>query len=70
MNSNRSLPFDIPGKNAAENEKGIPDKLYFRISEVSKLTGLEPYVLRYWETEFKFIIIICFAGLGNGQSCQ
>lgn len=30
----------------------IPDKLYFRIGEVSELLGLEPYVLRYWETEF------------------
>jgi DNA-binding transcriptional MerR regulator len=30
----------------------IPDKLYFRIGEVSKLLGVEPYVLRYWETEF------------------
>jgi DNA-binding transcriptional MerR regulator len=30
----------------------IPDKLYFRIGEVSSLVGVEPYVLRYWETEF------------------
>jgi DNA-binding transcriptional MerR regulator len=30
----------------------IPDKLYFRIGEVSRLVGVEPYVLRYWETEF------------------
>ena len=30
----------------------IPDKLYFRIGEVSELVGVEPYVLRYWETEF------------------
>jgi DNA-binding transcriptional MerR regulator len=30
----------------------IPDKLFFRIGEVSSLLGLEPYVLRYWETEF------------------
>ncbi len=28
-------------------------KLYYSISEVSKITGLKPYVLRYWETEFK-----------------
>ena len=27
-------------------------KLYYSISEVSKLTNLKPYVLRYWETEF------------------
>src|SRR6476646_10107231 len=30
----------------------IPDKLYFRIGEVSSLPGVETYVLRYWETEF------------------
>jgi DNA-binding transcriptional MerR regulator len=30
----------------------IPDKLYFRIGEVSELVGVEAYVLRYWETEF------------------
>lgn len=27
-------------------------KLFYRINEVSKMTGLKPYVLRYWETEF------------------
>src|ERR1700676_2438785 len=30
----------------------IPDKLYFKIGEVSDLLGVEPYVLRYWQTEF------------------
>jgi DNA-binding transcriptional MerR regulator len=30
----------------------IPDKLYFRIGEVSKLLDLPAYVLRFWETEF------------------
>lgn len=30
----------------------IPDKLYFRIGEVSRLARTKPYVLRYWETEF------------------
>jgi DNA-binding transcriptional MerR regulator len=28
-------------------------KLYYSISEVSKLTGIEQYILRYWETEFE-----------------
>ncbi|MGK9475923.1 MerR family transcriptional regulator [Melioribacter sp. OK-6-Me] len=28
-------------------------KLYYSISEVSKITGLEQYILRYWETEFE-----------------
>lgn len=30
----------------------IPDKLYFKIGEVGDLLGVEPYVLRYWESEF------------------
>jgi len=30
----------------------IPDKLYFRIGEVARIAGVEPYVLRFWETEF------------------
>jgi DNA-binding transcriptional MerR regulator len=30
----------------------VPDKLYFRIGEVSELTETKSYVLRYWETEF------------------
>ena len=33
----------------------IPDKLYFKIGEVCKITGVEPYILRYWESEFKLI---------------
>ncbi len=37
---------------APENSQEIPDKLYFRIGEVSKLVGVKPYVLRYWESEF------------------
>jgi DNA-binding transcriptional MerR regulator len=30
----------------------IPDKLFFRIGEVCKIVGVEPYVLRFWESEF------------------
>ena len=33
----------------------IPDKVYFRIGEVSSLVGVDPHVLRYWESEFKVI---------------
>jgi len=33
----------------------IPDKLYFKIGEVAKFTGVKTHVLRYWETEFKAI---------------
>jgi DNA-binding transcriptional MerR regulator len=30
----------------------IPDKLYFRIGDVAKLCSVQPYVLRFWESEF------------------
>ncbi len=33
----------------------IPDKLYFKIGEVSKISGLPSHVLRFWESEFKKI---------------
>ncbi|MBZ0274254.1 MerR family transcriptional regulator [bacterium] len=33
----------------------IPEKLYFKIGEVSDLTGVKPYVLRYWESEFNIV---------------
>jgi DNA-binding transcriptional MerR regulator len=33
----------------------LPVKLYYRIGEVSNLVGVEPHVLRYWETEFRSI---------------
>jgi DNA-binding transcriptional MerR regulator len=32
-----------------------PLKLYYRIGEVAALVGVEPHVLRYWETEFRSI---------------
>ena len=31
------------------------EKLYYSISEVSEIVGLEPYVLRYWEKEFPIL---------------
>jgi DNA-binding transcriptional MerR regulator len=34
-------------------QTAIPDKLFFRMGEVSHLVGVEAYVLRYWESEFK-----------------
>jgi DNA-binding transcriptional MerR regulator len=33
-------------------EADRPDKLYFKIGEVARLTSLKPSVLRFWETEF------------------
>lgn len=45
MNTNRSRPNPTP------IEK-IPNKIYYSISEASEYTGVEPHVLRYWETKF------------------
>ncbi len=36
-------------------EGSIPDKRYFRIGEVGKLLNVQPYVVRYWESEFKTV---------------
>jgi len=42
--------FELP-----KPETPIPDKLFYKIGEVSRIVGVEPYVLRYWETEFPFL---------------
>jgi len=39
-------------KQTAEADPVIPDKLYFRIGQVSELCRLPAYVLRFWESEF------------------
>ena len=36
-------------------EKPPDDERLYRIGEVSKLTALKPFVLRYWETEFPML---------------
>lgn len=36
----------------SRHKTAIPNKLYFRIGEVSDIVGVKPYVLRYWESEF------------------
>ncbi len=40
---------------ATQGDVEIPDKLFFRIGEVSNLTRTKQYVLRYWETEFPML---------------
>jgi DNA-binding transcriptional MerR regulator len=40
------------GSKKKSSEIVIPDRLYFRIGEVSELLHLPAYVLRFWETEF------------------
>ena len=51
MPVNRMATARKSGKHKRE-EVLIPDKLYFRIGEVSRLCRLPAYVLRFWETEF------------------
>ena len=48
------MPTHTKGKprSSGKTEVTIPDKLYFRIGEVSTLCRLPAYVLRFWETEF------------------
>ena len=33
----------------------IPEKIYFKIGEVCDIVGVQPHVLRYWETEFSIL---------------
>ena len=70
MHSNGSLKvstmmntplFDLSAKEQikTENENSafyrIPDKDYFRIGDVADVTGIKPYVLRFWEKEFSIL---------------
>jgi len=52
------------GRERKPREKSVADarrelerneKLYYRIGEVAELTDVKPYVLRYWESEFKWM---------------
>jgi len=42
-------------KNSNSCQKELPDKLYFKVGEVSAIVGVPAYVLRFWEAEFKKI---------------
>ena len=49
--------FGLAAHGLAMQEKkayqiALPDKFYFKIGEVSRLTGLPSHVLRFWESEF------------------
>lgn len=50
----RSLKLVNRQRGSADSEAPveIPDKLFFSIGEVCKLVKVEPYVLRFWESEF------------------
>ena len=45
-------PTKRNSKSVRSSEIVVPDKLYFRIGEVSRLCRLPAYVLRFWESEF------------------
>ena len=51
--------MDRPGSEQvsgnAQSASLIPEKAFFRIGEVSRLTATKPFVLRYWETEFPML---------------
>lgn len=47
-----NVAAELPELEGESNPVEIPDKLYFRIREVSRLVGVPQYVLRFWETEF------------------
>ena len=48
----RKLSPSTPRFRKIKPEPVIPEKLYFRMGEVSRLTEIEPYVLRFWESKF------------------
>jgi DNA-binding transcriptional MerR regulator len=42
-------------QNDTSYQKELPDKLYFKVGEVSAIVEVPAYVLRFWEAEFKKI---------------
>jgi DNA-binding transcriptional MerR regulator len=44
-----------PVQESLKTTISFPDKLFYKIGEVSRIVDVEPYVLRYWETEFPFL---------------
>src|SRR5215813_9020491 len=46
---------DRPAPETGAPAEDSPEKRYYRIGEVSRITGVKPYVLRYWESEFRFM---------------
>jgi DNA-binding transcriptional MerR regulator len=46
---------DKSRKKPAVHDESADGKRYYRIGEVSKITGVEAYVLRYWESQFRWM---------------
>jgi DNA-binding transcriptional MerR regulator len=50
------MPYQLfPLLNGVSMPNDFPDKEYYSISEVCKITGLKSHVLRYWESQFKIL---------------
>lgn len=45
----------VERKKSSTRNMTVPEKMFYKIGEVSKLTGLESYVLRFWENEFSVL---------------
>ncbi len=45
----------VEKKRASNRKMTVSAKMFYKIGEVSKLTGLESYVLRFWENEFPLL---------------
>jgi DNA-binding transcriptional MerR regulator len=43
---------EMPDNLLTEELPQIPERMFFRVGEASRLVGVPPYVLRFWETEF------------------
>ena len=61
MASGRKTSSELDGGAGSELAEAAGDllpsgKLYYRIGEVSKITGVKTYVLRYWESEFRGMV--------------
>jgi DNA-binding transcriptional MerR regulator len=45
----------MAGRATGSASESHPEKRYYRIGEVSRITDVKPYVLRYWESEFRWM---------------
>jgi DNA-binding transcriptional MerR regulator len=48
----------LPAASLDDKIPSIPDRMYFRIGDVAEIAGVQPYVLRFWEKEFDFLVPI------------
>jgi DNA-binding transcriptional MerR regulator len=53
----RQVPHGGPqaGPTNGAAATAAPEKRYYKIGEVARITGVKPHVLRYWESEFRWM---------------